>query len=144
MADFIPKDRENEIIAAIEAAELNTSGEIRLHIERTCPGPALERAKYWFNKLNMTATKDRNGVLIYVATHDRKVAIFGDEAIHAAVGQDFWEEDIRVLVEAFKSGRVVEGLTEVIARIGEKLKTHFPYQSDDKNELSNEISFGKD
>ncbi len=143
-AMLIPAEREPEIIRAIEEAEKSTSGEIRLHIEKSCSGEALERAKKLFVTLGMTSTKARNGVLIYVAYGSRKVAVFGDEGIHKAVGQAFWDEDIAILTSHFKEAKPVEGLIAVIERIGEKLKTNFPYQSDDVNELSNEISFGKD
>jgi uncharacterized membrane protein len=141
---FIPEDREPEIIRAIEEAEKATSGEIRLHLEKTCSGDAFDRAKKLFATLGMTTTKSRNGVLLYVAYGSRKVAVYGDEGIHTAVGQAFWDEDIAILTAHFKEGKPVEGLVAVIERIGEKLKTYFPFEKDDVNELSNEISFGKD
>lgn len=140
---FIPKQREAEILAAIAAAEKNTSGEIRLHIEAQCPGKPMDRAIDLFDELAMHQTEARNGVLLYIAWRDRKAAIFGDAGIHEKVGQAFWDEDISILIDYFKVGKVVEGLIAVINQIGDKLKEFFPYATDDVNELSNEISFGE-
>ncbi|MFY7730948.1 MAG: TPM domain-containing protein [Flavobacterium sp.] len=140
--DFITAADEQAIVAAIQQAEKNTSGEIRVHIENTSEKPPLERAKEVFHFLDMHKTAARNGVLFYVAVKDRSFAIVGDEGIDKAVEPDFWDCTKDVVIEHFKEGRFVQGLTEGILRAGERLKTYFPYADDDKNELPDTISRG--
>lgn len=127
--------------AAIARAEKNTSGEIRVHIEEKCSEDVLDRAAFIFEKLAMHQTESRNGVLVYIATGDHKLAILGDAGINAKVEADFWEDCTNHLISQIKKELLVSGLCEAIIMAGEQLKSHFPYQSDDKNELSDEISF---
>jgi Predicted membrane protein len=132
------------IVAAIQEAEKNTSGEIRVRIESHCKeSNVLDRAANVFAELNMHETKLRNGVLFYLATDNHKFAILGDVGINSRVPGDFWENIKQEMLLRFKNELLVEGLTVGILMAGEKLKEHFPYQNDDKNELSDEISFGK-
>ncbi len=138
---LLSEEDESLIIAAIKEAEYRTSGEIRVHIEDECPGDALKQAKGIFAKLKMHKTKERNGVLIYVALDDRKLAIFGDQGIHEQVGQHFWDDVRDQMVQAFQKGNYAAGIARGVHMAGEKLRTYFPWQSDDKNELSNEISY---
>ena len=142
--DFFTASQQEAIQASIATAELNTSGEIRLHVDGKCPGDPVAKAIKVFEKLKMHETELRNGVLIYVAIKDKKLAIVGDKGINEAVSDDFWDAIKNDLVFRFKEGKYTEGLVEGIHASGEQLKTHFPYQSDDTNELSNEISFGAD
>lgn len=139
--DFLTKEERRRIEAAIGAAERDTSGEIRIHIERKCPSDPRERALRSFHLLGMTGTAARNGVLIYVACEARKFTVLGDKGIHEAVPAGFWKDVCAVLGEAFVAGRPAEGLEQAVMLIGEKLKTFFPYQEDDVNELPDEISF---
>lgn len=132
-----------KITNAIRAAETNTSGEIRVHIENRCAGEVLDRAAYIFGKLEMHKTVLRNGVLFYLAVEDRKFAILGDGGINEKVPEDFWESTKDVVISNLKDGKYAEALADGIIKAGEQLKKHFPYQSDDVNELSDEISFGK-
>jgi uncharacterized membrane protein len=90
----------------------------------------------------MDRTELRNGVLIYVATQDRKVSILGDEGIHHLVTDQFWSLELGNLLEFFGRGEYLLGLENVIADVGAKLKIHFPAQENDRNELTNEISLG--
>ena len=129
---------------AIEVAEMDTSGEIRVHIENSCKEEPLDRAAYVFSKLGMQKTANRNGVLFYLAVRDRKFVILGDAGINQKVPADFWENITEVVLQNFREGRITEGLVEGVRMAGQQLKTHFPYQRDDKNELSNEISYGED
>lgn len=129
---------------AIEVAEMNTSGEIRVHIENTCKEEPMDRAAYVFSKLGMQKTANRNGVLFYLAVRDRKFVILGDAGINQKVPADFWENITEVVLQNFREGRITEGLVEGVRMAGQQLKAHFPYQMDDKNELSNEISYGED
>jgi len=139
---FFTSQEQDQIIESIRMAELNTSGEIRLHIEANCEGDAYERAKILFEQLGMHATEQKNGVLFYLAYANHKFAILGDKGIHEKVSQQFWDEEKDLLVSYFKQQKFAEGLCLAIAQAGEKLKQYFPYQSDDTNELSNDISFG--
>ena len=132
-----------QITNAIRVAETNTSGEIRVHIEKYCRGNVLDRAAYVFEKLEMHKTKLRNGVLFYIAIEDRKFAILGDAGINMKVQENFWEEITNDVIEKFMDKLFVEGIANGIIKAGEQLKQHFPYQTDDVNELSDEISFGE-
>jgi len=132
-----------QITNAIRVAELNTSGEIRVHIENYCKGDVLDRAAYIFEKLEMHKTELRNGVLFYLAVKDKKFAILGDGGINAKVPEDFWESTKETVILKLKEGLYAEALADGIIKAGEQLKEHFPYQDDDVNELSDEISFGK-
>jgi uncharacterized membrane protein len=139
---FFTQIQQEQIVDAIKTAELNTSGEIRLHIEPACEGDAYERALEVFKSLGMHATELHNGVLIYVAYEAKKLAIVGDKGIHEKVSQQFWDAEKELLVAHFKQGNHAEGLVKAIADVGEKLKVFFPYLKNDTNELSNDISFG--
>lgn len=141
---FFTTQEQDQIIESIRLAELNTSGEIRLHIEANCEGDAYERAKVVFEQLGMHATEQKNGVLFYLAYADHKFAILGDKGIHEKVSQQFWDAEKELLLSYFKQQKFAEGLCLAIAQAGEKLKQHFPYQSNDTNELSNDISFGSE
>lgn len=141
---FLSKAEIAIIEKAIADAELKTSGEIRLYIESNCnTSLVIDRAKEVFAQLNMQATKQRNGVLLYIAHKQRKMAIWGDEQIHKLVNDAYWQNIITELTDNFKQDKKVEGLTKAVLTIGETLSTHFPYTSDDVNELNNEIVFGK-
>lgn len=140
--DFLTQAEEQEIVAAIGKAEKNTSGEIRVHIEKETSMAAIDRAMEVFRKLNMENTKERNGVIIYVAVKSHLFAIYGDEGINNKVSDDFWDCTKDVMARHFKNGDFKQGLIEGILNAGEQLKKHFPYQDDDTDELSNEISKG--
>ncbi len=133
---------EAAIKAAIADAERASSGEIRVHIERVCPGNMMDRAAFIFEKLDMHKTALRNGVLFYVATKDRQFAVIGDSGINAVVEKRYWEKLSAEIIDRFHTDGLADGLTFGIASTGEYLKKHFPYQKDDINELSDEISFG--
>jgi uncharacterized membrane protein len=138
---FTSKDQEL-ITSAIQSAENETSGEIRVHLEKSCVGNVLDRAAQVFENLAMHKTKLRNGVLIYLAYEDRKFAILGDAGINSAVPENFWD-DIKIRMQSrFRSGHFVEGLCEGVEMAGKQLKSNFPRQGDDINELPDKISFG--
>lgn len=140
---FLSSDDELAIVQAIQEAEKKTSGEVRVHIEKKCPKKdPIKRAISLFQKLGMHKTDLRNGVIVYVATEDHLLAIWGDEGIHAKVGREFWESTLITLQEDFKTNQIKNGLTKALLDIGEKLQQHFPYQKDDKNELDDSISYG--
>ena len=138
---FFTKEEQHNIVAAIKEAELNTSGEIRVHIENHCKEEALERAAELFYDLKMNRTAARNGILFYLAVKDHKFAIIGDEGINKEVEHDFWNDIKNEMIYNFKENKFAEGLIAGILKCGDKLKKYFPYQNDDVNELSDEISF---
>lgn len=141
--NIFDKAGQARLVKAIGAAEQATSGEIRVHVEDFSRADVLARTRYLFTRLGMHRTVARNGVLIYVAVKDHQVAIFGDEGIDAAVGHDFWEAEIALLIAHFKKGDYIGGLDLAIEKVGEKLKVHFPHMGEsDQNELSDEISMG--
>ena len=141
--NFFSKEEKKQITDAIAAAELNTSGEIRLHVEGSCKIDVLDRAAYVFGKLNMHETAQRNGVLFYLAVKDRKFAILGDAGINQVVPDTFWDEIKETMLGFFKDGKFADGVSKGILMAGEQLKSNFPYQKDDVNELSDDISFEK-
>ncbi|MCK4661568.1 MAG: TPM domain-containing protein [Bacteroidales bacterium] len=142
-SDFFTKEQQKQITDAIKEAELNTSGEIRVHIESSCKKDVLDKASYIFNLLGMQKTKLRNGVLFYLAVKDKKFAILGDVGINEKVPDNFWEDIKAKMLADFKNDEFAKGLSEGIIMAGEQLKAHFPYQSDDVNELTDDISFGE-
>lgn len=138
---FTPEERER-ITSAIKEAELETSGEIRVHIENRCKGEVLDRAAFLFKKLKMHQTLLKNGVLIYLALKDHQFAILGDAGINNKVPEGFWDNIKEKMIAHFREGNYTQGLEEGIRDAGKQLKQHFPYQKDDINELDNDISFG--
>lgn len=131
---------EQKIIAAIKNAECQTSGEIRVHIAGHVFGNIYKKGKRVFEKMGMTQTVERNGILFFIAGKSRKFAILGDLGIHEKVHQEFWDELGRILADFFQKGQFNEGLCAAIERCGDRLKHYFPRQATDANELSNQIS----
>ena len=132
------------IMEAIQRAEKNTSGEVRVHIESKVKGKSpFDRAVEVFHQLGMQETKLKNGVLVYVALDDRQFAIIGDQGIHAKVGEHFWDHEKEEMLNYFKRNEIIGGIVYFIDKIGAKLKEFFPYQADDVDELSDEISVGE-
>lgn len=137
-------DKEQEKIKlSIEWAEKATSGEVRVCIESVCDKDAYERAIECFFDLEMQSTKLKNGVLVYVALDTHKFAIIGDTGIDKLVADDFWDSTKSLMLEKFKAGEVAEGISVGIIEAGKQLKKYFPYQSDDLNELPDDIIFIK-
>lgn len=137
------EEQKKLMVQAIKDAETNTSGEIRIHFDNHCKKEVLDRAAEVFAELKMHKTELRNGVLIYVALDDKKLAVLGDAGINAKVPADFWERMKTEMVERFKQGLIAEGVCRGAEIAGEQLKHYFPYQKDDVNELSDDISFQK-
>ena len=138
---ILNREEDHRIVKAIKQAEKNTSGEIKVHIENHCKGNVEERSLFVFNRLKLNKTKLRNGVLIYLAVKDHKFAILGDEGINKVVEDGFWNDVKDLMQSRFKENRFADGLEEGIMRCGEKLKNFFPYQSDDTNEVPDDISY---
>jgi uncharacterized membrane protein len=138
---FFSIDQQELITKAIQNAENQTSGEIRVHLEKSCVGNVLDRAAQVFADLEMHKTQLRNGVLFYLAYEDRKFAILGDAGINSTVPEDFWDQIKIKMQQRFRSGHFVEGLVEGVELAGRQLKASFPRSADDINELSDKVSF---
>ncbi len=137
---FLTSKEEQEIIEAIRLAELNTSGEIRIHLEDCCTSDSKARALEVFSILKMDNTRLKNAVLIYIAVHDHTFVIYGDKGIHTVVNNDFWDTTRDTILSHFKKDQYAKGLIQGVKSIGEQLKTFFPWDSNDSNELPNTIS----
>jgi uncharacterized membrane protein len=143
--DFFTAEEQQQLIEAIQKAEQQTSGEVRIFVESKCRYvDALDRAQEIFFSLKMNETELRNGTLIYVAIKDKQAAVFGDEGIHQKVGQKYWEDEVKKMLSHFRNQKLADGICQGIFDLGEALKFYFPYNSGtDKNELPDEIVFGR-
>lgn len=138
---FFSEEQKNAIVAAIQSAEGQTDGEIRVHIEEKCPGDPMDRAAHWFEKLGMAQTDQRTGVLFYLAIKSRKFSVIGDKGIHEKVGDEFWQSVRDEMEHHFKEGHFTKGLIAAITEAGKQLKTFFPKSEGNQNELKDDISF---
>jgi len=137
---FSPEE-ENRLVKAITEAEDGTSGEIRVHIDRYCKTDPLLKAKNLFTHLGMEKTEQANGVIFYISIEDKKFAIYGDKGINEKVEPDFWDTTANIMSGFFKQGHLVEGISSGLKEAGDRLKVYFPKLDNDKNELSDEISY---
>ncbi len=140
VVSFLTVSQEQQVIDAIRIAEKQTSGEIRVHLEEYDQANVYERAQEVFHLLKMDNTKLENGVILYVAVNLKQFVVYGDAGIDQLVEADFWNSTRDVIQDQFKQQHFAEGLVKGIAQIGEVLKKHFPWDVDDANELSDEIS----
>lgn len=140
MGGILERAAQDRLVQAIQAAERDTSGEIRVHLQRRLKGDVFAAARQRFEELGMTATAERNGVLFYVVTDDRQFAVLGDSGIDAKVPAGFWTAIADAMTTHFRNHDLVAGLEAGIARAGRALGEHFPRHQDDRNELSDEIS----
>lgn len=142
---YFNEQEKEKIVAAIREAERRTSGEVRIFIENHCTyvNP-LHRAQEVFWNLKMSETKERNGVLVYIAMKDHQLAVYGDEGIHQKVGSEFWNKEVQMMLAEFRQQHFADGLAAIILDIGVALTQHFPYnEQTDKNELPDDIVFGR-
>lgn len=142
LEDFLSQEEEQEIVEAIRIAESKTSGEIRVHIETSCTYKIEDHVLDVFHKLKMDNTKEENGVLIYIAVNDKSFAIYGDKGINQVVQSDFWDCTKDTMQNHFTKGEFKQGIIAGVLNAGEQLAKFFPWDTDDTNELSNEISKG--
>lgn len=145
-APLLPLAVQEQIVAAIQAAEAQTTGEVRVYMESRCAYmDAYHRAEEIFAQLKMDQTVRRNAVLVYLAVKDQQFAIMGDTEIFAkAGGPHFWEKAAATLRGYLKQGAIGEGVAACVAELGKALAEHFPYDpAVNKNELPDEIVFGK-
>jgi uncharacterized membrane protein len=137
---ILTAEDEARVVAAIRAAEMTTSGEIRVHAEARAGREPIAAARRWFHHLGMDRTKLRNGVLVYLAVDDRAFAIVGDRGIHEKVGDAGWSAIRDRIQAAFAEGRFADGLEDAIRSVGGILAEHFPPGDGDRNELPDEVS----
>ena len=142
-AEFLSASGRELVERAIGEGEMRTSGEIRVHIEDHIEEDVLDHAAFIFEELAMHRTEARNGILIYVCVADRKVAVIGDKGINEAVPKGFWNDVVGVMKLHFAAGRNADGLVEAVHMVAAKLQHFFPLRHDDRNELSNTITFSK-
>jgi uncharacterized membrane protein len=134
--EFFSHPEQQAILEAIRLAEQKTSGEIRIF-------DPLDRAAEIFWGLKMDMTKDRNGVLVYVAMRDHQYAVLADQGIHEKVGQEFWNREVELMAAHFRKAAPADAILSVVKDVGIALHKHFPYDRDtDKNELPDDIVFG--
>jgi uncharacterized membrane protein len=137
--EFLKQLSHEEIVAAIREAELKTSGEIRVFISHKPVEEPVAAAQAQFKRLGMTKTRERNGVLIFVAPEARRFAVVGDKGVHRQCGEEFWRELAAEMAGHFKQGDFSQGIIHGVRQAGRLLAEHFPHRSDDTNELSDEV-----
>jgi uncharacterized membrane protein len=141
LRSFLSQVDQERIVTAIRAAEARSRGEIRVHASNRVVDDAEQEAAVQFERLGMTATAERNGVLIYVAPHSQRFAILGDTGIHERCGPDFWKQVAAAMEHDFREGRFTDGLLKGIAAAGDALARYFPRaEAADRNELPDQVS----
>jgi len=143
MGSFFADSSSRKIVQAIHDVEQKTYAEIRVHIEDDCPSNPVDRALEVFHKLKMSNTKNQSGVLIYISTDDKKIAVIGDVGIHQQVGNDYWDRIVQDMIRVIAQKDLTDGIVYGIEEIGKKLIRYFPERSTVVDELPNEISYGK-
>ncbi len=139
-ATFLTAAEEQRVLGAVRAFETRTSGEIRIHLAGGTRADVLAEARETFERLGMTATAQKNGVLFFVSVAARRFAVLGDSGIHAKVDDAFWERLARDVEARFRRGDVAGALVFGIETAGAALAAHFPHQAGDRNELPDDIS----
>lgn len=141
--EFFTPEQQQLMVQTIQQAEKNTSGEVRFYVESKCEYvDPVDRAKELFFSLKMEQTKDRNAVLLYMAMDDHQLALFADEGIYQRLGAKYWNDEVKKIITHFTKEDYTGGVCHVISDIGSALQKEFPYESNDKNELPDEIIFG--
>lgn len=138
--EFLKQLRDEEISAAIRAAEHITSGEIRVFVTHKKIADPIEAAQTAFVKMGMTKTRERNGVLIFVAPRTQKFAVIGDEGVHKRCGNQFWQAMAAEMSGHFKKSEFTPGIVHGVRKAGELLAQHFPRRPDDRNELPDRVA----
>ncbi len=141
---FFSPEEQQLIVSAIQEAESNTSGEVRVYVESRCSYmDALDRAIELFAQMGMQATEERNATLVYIAIKDHQLAVLGDEGIHQKVGSEYWNQEVMKMIRDFNRDDYAKGIAGCVKDIGQALQQFFPYTDKDKNELSDDIEFGR-
>jgi uncharacterized membrane protein len=138
---FLTEAETAAVNSAVKEAERRTSAELKVVLARHCWGDLKTKAHKVFRELGLEHTEQRNCVLILLVTTNREFLIYGDEGIHAKVGQSLWDDVQLGMQEAFGRGKLGEGIAFGLRRIGDKLAQYFPHQRNDVDEISNEIVY---
>lgn len=130
----------------IAEIEKYTSGEIRLCFLKTRAWidrklTPKELALKEFYRLGIQNTKDKTGVLLFILFTEKKFEIIADEGINNKISQDKWDLITNHLISNFKEGKYKDGIVKALDEIKDVLMNEFPRQSDDVDELSNDIVF---
>ncbi len=139
MRHFFSKLDSDRIVEAIAEAEKKSSGQVRVHVTHRKPENLEQRAERRFEKLGMTRTAHRNGVLIYIAPKLRRFRILGDTGVHEKCGDEFWKETAAEMEDLFRRGEFTEGVVKGVQKAGDLLALHFPHSARDVNELPDQI-----
>ena len=140
--EFAGRIDDDRIVVAIRGAEARGRGEVRVHLTREAVGDAQAAAVEVFERLGMTATAERNGVLIYVAPRTRTLAVIADRGLHEHCPEGFWRDIADAMREDFRAGRFTEGIVRGVERVGDVLARAFPREPgrEDRNELPDAVS----
>ncbi|HKQ40558.1 MAG TPA: TPM domain-containing protein [Verrucomicrobiae bacterium] len=138
--EFLGQIDDAKVLAAIEAAELKSSGEVRVFVSNELIEDVMATAQAQFDKIGMAKTKNRNGVLLFFAPKTQRFAVIGDQGIHEKCGQLFWDDVRGLMTERLKAGQYTDAVVAAVNRIGELLAQHFPRDPGDINELPNQIA----
>lgn len=142
---FVESLDDERIVAAIREAESRTRAEIRVHVAEDAVEDTQDAGARVFEELGMTATAERNGVLLFVAPASRRFAVLGDAGIHARCGEAFWSAVAEAMAAEFRASRFTEGIVAGIAAVAAELSRHFPRSAGDadRNELPDTVSRGR-
>jgi len=140
MRHFFSKLDSDRIVEAIAEAEKKSSGQVRVHVTHRKPENLEQRAERRFEKLGMTRTAHRNGVLIYIAPKLRRFRILGDTGVHEKCGDEFWKETAAEMEDLFRRGEFTEGVVKGVQKAGDLLALHFPREAGASNELADEVT----
>lgn len=141
--DILSEADLERVRAAIREGESRTSGEIRVHLDDSIVDDVLDHAAFVFEELGMHRTRERNGVLIYVSVAQHRAAVIGDHGVYERLPHGFWNDTLAVVLDQFKAGRYADGLCRGVELLATELQAHFPRAKDDRNELTDDISFGR-
>ena len=143
--EFLGLIDQQRVVDAIKSAEQETSGEIRVHVQPRARGGDIRFvAERTFERLGMTKTSRRNGVLLFIATEENQFTILGDKGIDEKVPAGFWDDIAAKLTTRFRNGEFTDGIVEAIGAAGDHLKSYFPRMEGDVNELPDEIDVDVD
>lgn|SRR5688572_7336370 len=137
--EFLAHLDDSQVLAAIEAAEAKSSGEVRVFVSNERIEDVLPAARAEFDALGMAKTQKRNGVMLYFAPKTQQFAVIGDQGIHEKCGQAFWDDIRATMTERLKAGHFTEAVVTAVQTVGAALAQHFPREPGDINELPNQI-----
>ena len=140
MRKFLSQQQEKEIVEAIGRAEQGNRGEVRVHIEKRCPGDSIARARQLFGELGMAETTADTGVLLYIAHGSKKAAIWAGAGIHQAVAREAWQSVIDGIAQEHRVGNGVGGVCNAVDIIGTILRQHLPGTDQAGDELPNQVT----